>query len=407
MIFIALPVLFITLFVTHNWFVPGFLAGYDSLFYFKESYSLYSVYPYAWSTMRDSGLGGTFIPLLWGYASNGVAMGIGNIFGLSWDLVDKVVFYFPFLILSFVSAWFFAQKTLVSKSFALLASFIYTINSYILMIVSGGQVHFALAYAITPIVVYFFLSTINQISLLSSKKIRIKEILSPSLIAGVCLSLQMSLDIRVGYVALVAVIIYLPFVHEIISGFVFKKFLLLILFTCIIPFLSTAIILAFWTMPAFFAGGGSVSQLDGGYVIGNESVKFLSFAKFENTISLLHPNWPDNIFGKVGFMKPEFLVLPLLAYSSMLFIDSKDKARKKYILYFALVGILGAFLAKGANDPFGDVYLWLFNNLPGFNAFRDPSKWYILIALAYSVLIPYAIEKIYIVLNKKKYENTK
>ncbi|PIR79698.1 MAG: hypothetical protein COU25_04025 [Candidatus Levybacteria bacterium CG10_big_fil_rev_8_21_14_0_10_35_13] len=60
-----------------------------------------------------------------------------------------------------------------------------------------------------------------------------------------------------------------------------------------------------------------------------------------------------------------------------------------------MLGLLGAFLAKGANEPFGEIYLWLFNHVPGFVLFRDPTKWYTLIALSYSMLIPFTIFKAY------------
>ncbi|MDP2637657.1 MAG: hypothetical protein Q8P26_01185, partial [Candidatus Levybacteria bacterium] len=121
-----------------------------------------------------------------------------------------------------------------------------------------------------------------------------------------------------------------------------------------------------------------------------------SFAKFEQTISLLHPYWPENIFGKVGFMKPEFLILPVLAYTGLFFINGLKKLReKKYILFFFLLGLLGAFLAKGTNGLFGGVYLWLFLHFPGFIMFRDPTKWYALISISYSILMPFTVWKIY------------
>src|SRR6185503_16152979 len=61
----------------------------------------------------------------------------------------------------------------------------------------------------------------------------------------------------------------------------------------------------------------------------------------------------------------------------------------------------GAFLAKGANDPFGGVYIWMFEHIPGFIMFRDPTKWYVLIAFAYAVLIPFSIWRIHNWLNSK------
>ena len=64
------------------------------------------------------------------------------------------------------------------------------------------------------------------------------------------------------------------------------------------------------------------------------------------------------------------------------------------IVFFAFLGLMGAFLAKGANEPFGGVYLWLFDHIPGFVMFRDASKFYVMTAISYSVLIPFTIGKL-------------
>ena len=107
--------------------------------------------------------------------------------------------------------------------------------------------------------------------------------------------------------------------------------------------------------------------------------------------------------------------MPILAYSSLLFIskikDQRSKiqiknqkfdnnvAMKQFnngaIIFFALLGLVGAFLAKGASPPFSEINSWLFQNFPGMNMFRDSTKFYSLIALSYSVLIPFSIWKIY------------
>ena len=44
----------------------------------------------------------------------------------------------------------------------------------------------------------------------------------------------------------------------------------------------------------------------------------LGMEKPPHALSLLHPNWPENLFGKVYFLQPEFLILPILAFSAFL-----------------------------------------------------------------------------------------
>jgi len=78
-----------------------------------------------------------------------------------------------------------------------------------------------------------------------------------------------------------------------------------------------------------------------------------TYSKFENTISLLQPNWPENIFGKAYFMRPEFLILPMLAFSALLFIHKAQKEKRELIVFFVIIGLLGAFLAKGRDCQAG------------------------------------------------------
>ncbi len=121
----------------------------------------------------------------------------------------------------------------------------------------------------------------------------------------------------------------------------------------------------------------------------SESLKFFSFADFSHALSLLHPNRPENIFGKTYFLQPEFLIFPILVFFSLL-----NLKKSKYILFFGLLGLIGAFLAKGANEPFESVFVSLFEHIPGFIMFRDPTKFYVLTAIAYSLLIPASLHLI-------------
>lgn len=61
--------------------------------------------------------------------------------------------------------------------------------------------------------------------------------------------------------------------------------------------------------------------------------------------------------------------------------------RKKEIIIFSVVALIAIFLSTGSNPPFGDLYKWLFLNVPFFQAFRDPDKFTILSCFAYAFLI--------------------
>lgn len=384
-----------------NWFLPGNLTGGDSIFYFKEAYKNFPIQPYAWSTDRGAGLGEINVPLLWGYEINAFFISVlGKTIGFDWSIIYRFIFYFPYLIISLFSAWYLAKKTIVQDTYAIFASLIYTLNTYILMIMAGGQANFGLSYALVPIVLYKFIAlfecTIDEFR--NKQSVDFMFLLRSAIISGILLSLQMMLDLRVAYVTLLAFgLFFIMNIGKLFTGNIVRNNFLVLFFVFIFPIGITVLLLAYWIIPTIVIGANPVDQLGGGYGTQAQGVIFLSFAKYENTLSLLHPNWPENIFGKVYFMRPEYLLLPIMAFSSLLFLKTKNKEKmsvNKFILYFALLGLIGAFFAKGANDPFGGVYLWLFSKVPGFNAFRDPTKWYAFIAISYSVLIPYTIQQL-------------
>lgn len=189
-------------------------------------------------------------------------------------------------------------------------------------------------------------------------------------------------DPRLAYILVMAVLIY-----WFIAVLFEKKVSLRLAYFFSIPFLIMLLLHSFWLLPLIVFRVNPITNLGAAYS-SLASVKYFSFADFSHALTLLHPNWPDNIFGMVYFLRPEFLVIPTLAFLSLLFITKKNTKQNVVILSFALYGLSGAFLAKGANDPGGSLYLWLFSHLPGFNVFRDPAKFYLLTALSYSILIP-------------------
>lgn len=404
--------------VFHIWFSPSALVAHDLPYIHSSMSSSYSVIPYIWHIERNVGLGGNAATLLWSYSFFSLPIALlGSILHLSWPITERVAFFYPFLVLSLTSSFLLSKKVFQDSLPAVLSAFLFTCNTYVLILVGGGQIEIGFAYAFVPFVL------LACIALFESFQSNQKNIycIMISLLFGFLVGLQLFFDLRVAYITIAGMILLL----SIVEGGVLREQMIkknakwrsigrFLLAYCIMPGILVILLNAFWLLPSVFSHSNITSDL-GISTSTKETVSYFSFAKFENSISLLHPNWPENIFGKVGFMKPEFLLLPILAFASLLFINSpitddelrakKNKSNsqlairnsptRKYILYFALLGLLGAFLAKGANDPFGGIYLWMFDHVPGFILFRDPTKWYTLVAVSYAVLIPFSISKIY------------
>lgn len=375
--------------VFRNWIASPQIVGGDWPYFYEENIKAFSILPPAWSSVHGNGLGG---PLL-AYPLDSYLYFTGwlfsNILHIPWAILYKFIWFGMFLFLGGFSIYRLLRQILpkVPFAYAFLGVIIHLTNTYILLVVGGGQMGVALGYAIAPLVLTKFISLTNAL-------VKNSKVYSLSLTAGLVFSLQVLFDFRIAYITLFAVLIY---VLSILISQSMKKtrvIILLLIYVFFIPLTITSLLHAYWVLPLLFTSQSSLAQLGAGYT-SVEALRFFSFAKFENTIGLLHPNWPENIFGKVGFMKAEFIFLPIIAYASLLFIKIKEQKEKIYILYFALLGLVCAFLAKGTNDPFGNFYAWLFVHFPGFNMFRDSTKWYTLVAISYSVLIPYSVSRIY------------
>ena len=386
-----------------SWFNSGAISSGDSSFKFTESWDGVSLSPFAWSPGSGDQIGRTSVFLL-GLNTyyTATALFLIKVFRLPWDTITRLVWFFPFIIVTFFSSRYLLRSVLpgLSELYVSIGALLFLSNSYILMVVGGGQIGVGMAYAFAPLVLARFIKLGNTLSHILNLKL--------SIIAGLVFAIQVTLDPRIAYVTLSAVVLHQALsIRYQVSRRNMLNALRLILYALVIPLGITGLLHVFWLLPFLFIGSGSIDQLGGVYTTSG-AVKFFSFAKLENTLSLLHPNWPENLFGKVYFMKAEFLVLPILAYSSLLFINglkgwrvneleskkTNSLINNKTILYFTLLGLIGAFLAKGANEPLGQLYVWMFEHVPGFIMFRDPTKWYLLVAISYSILIPFSIWKI-------------
>lgn len=369
-----------------SWFINSQIIGGDWPYFFKETLQGFSPVPFSWRPISGNGLGGQILFFSLDSYLYFIVTVFVNSLRIPWEIIYKVFFFGFFLVLSLFSSSYLLKAcfTKIRDWQVLVGSVIYVANTYILMLVGGGQMGIAMSYSILPLVLYSFIKL--------NENIKLKY----SVLFGILFGILVMFDLRIAYIMLLALGIYFLFnIKQLIFGKDLKEIVVNISYIFIIPFAVSGLLHAFWILP-LLVFHQNPAQSFGAVFTSTDAVKFFSFAKFEDAISLLHPNWPENIFGKVGFMKPEFLLLPILAYSSLFFISkTKDQGTKNYILFFAILGLLGAFLAKGANEPFGGVYLWLFDNFPGFIMFRDPTKWYTLVAISYSILIPFTVWKIY------------
>lgn len=308
-------------------------------------------------------------------------------------LSERLLWWVPFFIGGFISIVALFRKIFPNNKFWFFTPIIYLFNTYILMILGGGQIAgIGLGYAITPLLVWLFIRSLEKLTL---KRV---------IFIGFFLTLLVIIDPRIAFIGYLACVLCGIFYFLWKKDFS-KKTFFIVFIAIVSPSAIAALMHAYWISPFLIIHQNPLIQLGPAYSTA-VSTQFFSFAKFENAIGLLHPNWPENIFGKTYFMMPQFLLLPIMAFGSLLFV-SKKKAKQEmqsfYIIFLCLLALTGIFLAKGFQNPFGQIYLWIFSYVPGFELFRDPTKWYLFVALSYSMLIPFTISKLYETILQKNF----
>jgi len=360
---ILLLSIFLVLGLYWRWSLSGVITWGDWLPIFKGTLSDYSL-----SLWNTSGLGSFIIQ---GVPFQPMVVFQGFLYRIfQWNpaFLQRLVIFCPLVFFLIISPWYLARTLGYGKIGIAATIIVFNLNTIVFLI--AGVTTFALAIAISPLVVAAFIQTLNH------------QRMRYGLLFVLIFSLQMVYEIRFAYIT------------AIFCGFYFAYFLaislvnhrhnlvklgqLLSIMALLILFLHS-----YWLIPFFVAKstGATIVALPEGYsAVG--WVRTLSYWNLLHVLGLQLPWWGEPDI--VNPPNPQFLLLPILAFSVFLFSIPKQK---RMLLFFGLAALIISFLAKGSKPPFGEVYIWLFLHFPGFNMFREPGKWWFPVVICYAVLI--------------------
>lgn len=105
---------------------------------------------------------------------------------------------------------------------------------------------------------------------------------------------------------------------------------------------------------------------------------------------------PYHTYGRLYFSSP---ILVLASFSFLGFVlfslFSHERKDRPLIATILLIGLIGMLFAAGTHGPFGEFYVFLLRNLPGFIAFRTPFyKFAPLVWFSFSVLTAYGMQRL-------------
>jgi tetratricopeptide (TPR) repeat protein len=293
------------------------------------------------------------------YAVNGL---IGAA-GASWTVIEKVVYFIPFAVLLPVAGWLLAREVLGRTRWTILAPALLLANSYFL-IEANGEIPLVLSEVLACLALIAFLRTMRSFS--------------PrwALLTGLAVGAACAMDLRPAYLTSLLIVGYVLILTIADPGWrLFGRRVGLAALAAVV-FGGTQL---FWILPLHFYKGHPAFP--------TPSAPDFTIITLTHGLTGVSAAWTGGV--PAAFVQapinPLFLILPLLAM-----IPLAWRRLKPELLWLALAALVCAFLAKTNNPPLGSTYQFLYAHFPGFNLFREGSKFLFPIAIGYAVLIPAA-----------------
>jgi len=361
--YVYLFILLISAIVYFRWLSFKLFISGDWIFTFSEALSSY-LYPsfwqaYAFTGQVDSIIFRTPINFISGFFA----------YFLHWDsnVTDKFLFFWPQIFLLPLSSFLFVRQIVKNNIGAMVGSIVFSFNTYYLTINTAGHNLITVSTAFCLLGLYFLIIAID------------KRAVIYLVTATLFFAIGGFYDFRILYLTGGVIALY-PVLF--LGNIKFSKQMPYYAFI----FVILGMLNIFWILPI-----PCLSSTFADIVL-NRSLFGDQFWSLSYAFTLMHPFWTG--------AKPEwftaqsipsyFWLIPIIAIIGLIFERKNLRA-----ILFGCIGLAGIFLAKQTDAPEGWIYVWLFNTLPGFEAFREASKFYFYIIMAYSVLYGYFISYIW------------
>jgi len=349
------------------WLGPGLITAGDFPYVSTVSLKDGAPFPSLWDSSTGTGgyniIGAPAFPV----AS---VQGILAYLHMDWTVSERLLWIFPALALPCAATYALALMLFRRHLAALVSALAVVTNSYIYLLYEGGQFGVAVAYGSMPLVLWSFM-----------RGQRCRTVGSYAL-TGVTMAFQAMYDLRSTYITAAILLLYGLFLcADNLAGratlSVRRLWQVLGLSHIGVALGTLAILDAWWLLPALFVHAPS---LPASYTA-VAAVQSLSLVRLSNALSLFHPFWFANDV-RVAPINPLFFTIPFLVFVPLLW-----RRRDNSVLFLTTLALISMFLVKGDNGPAGGGYDWLFVHMPGFFVFRDATKFYQPLALAYALLL--------------------
>lgn len=298
-------------------------------------------------------------------------IGILGYFNFDYNFVSKIVVLWPYIILGPISSYFFVYTVVKNKLASFVGALIFSFNTYFFAINTQGHILLALASHISlfSLVFYFHFFKSNKLKYL--------------ILSTMFLFITASLDLRIAYFCLFIILSLNIFQIWKVKIHIFQ--LVPILLKILIFYLLFILLSLFWILPLIYTGNALSNNTLERPLFGN------SYWNITSAIALHHPFWTgQQLTWFVRVDPPIYLwLIPFFTILGLIF-----NRRNKIVILFGLFTVIGILLSKQVDQPLPQIYPWLFSHFPGFNAFRESTKFYYFIIMGYSIIISFFLKKL-------------
>ncbi len=304
---------------------------------------------------------GSFDELVWRAPFN-FLFGLFAAFDIPINVSEKFIVFIPIAITSLLAPYLLVWQITKNRLASVFGALFYATNTYFLAINPQGHQLLTLAGNILTLAFALWMRALEGT--------RYRLYVATALL----LWLTSIVDFRLFYIGVLLFAGYLLYWRLMTYGMKALPIRQLLIFGGITGLLQVG-----WLAATVMSGGSS-----SGDAVLSRSLFGSEYWDLASALTLHHPFWTGTttswfIYTGVPLL---FWLIPI-GVCAALIIERKNTQ----VVFFAVVAVLGILLSKQTSQPFGALYPFLFENLPGFNAFRESTKFYYLVALGYTVVL--------------------
>jgi len=249
-------------------------------------------------------------------------------------------------------------------------SIFYGLSPVFLTFISPGHFLLLVNYSLMPLYLYFLLKLFEEES---TKKIL--EILFYVYLISILSSVSFA-NVGILYVTFIVLgILFLSYLVCFPKSYFNRFFKFLI-------FISVILLSNFWWLLPFTGDAFHLAGNSGNARLSSEHNLSISSGSSDIVSSILgnaSGGYGDVDFNFLSLDSPEIFISVAYFIILMLVVIylTTSRLRIRYLGLFLVLLLFSLFISLGLNDPFGDIFLWFYRNVPGFIVFRRPgSKFY-------------------------------